>query len=81
MAGAFLCSICDATLRHETITYTQTIGDRVFIVTDVPADVCPQCGETYLSPETVDAIQELISSGDATETRQVPIYHLRQATA
>jgi YgiT-type zinc finger domain-containing protein len=75
------CSVCGARLKIELITDTQTIGDRVYIVTDVPAEVCPQCGERYLSPETVDAIQALIESGEARETRQVPVYHLRQVTA
>ena len=74
------CSVCSAGLRRETITFTQTIGDNVYIVTDVPAEVCPQCGEQYLSPDTVDAIQALIESGDVGETRQIPVYHLATVT-
>ena len=74
------CSVCGGKLRRETITYTQTIGDKVYIFTDVEADVCPQCGEQYLSPDTVEKIQALIESGQATETRQVPVYRLPQPT-
>ncbi len=70
------CSVCGAWLRRETITFTQTIRDSVYIVTDVPADVCVQCGEQYLSPDTVGATQTLIESGDVGETRQVPVYRL-----
>ncbi len=61
------------------ITFTQTIGDSVYIVTDVPAEVCVQCGEQYLSPDTVDAIQALIESGEVGETRPVPVYRLAAA--
>ncbi len=75
------CSVCGAGLKQQTITYTQTLGDRVYIVADVPAEVCPQCGEQYLTPDTVDAIQELIENGEASETRQVPVYHLPHAPA
>ena len=74
------CSVCGAHLRRQKITYTQTIGDKVYIVTDVEAEVCPQCGEQYLSPATVDKIQALIESGQVTETRQVPVYRLPQPT-
>ena len=56
------CGRCQARLSRDTITYTQTIGDAVSIVTDVVAEVCPQCGEQCLSPDTVDKIQELIES-------------------
>ena len=74
------CTVRGAGLRREMIAYTQTIGDKVYIVTDVEADVCPQCGEQYLSPDTVDRIQELIERGQVAETRQVPVYRLAQPT-
>lgn len=72
------CSACGSRLRRETITYTQTIGDKVYIVADVVADVCSQCGEQFLTPDTVDEIQALIEGGQAAETRQVPVYRLAQ---
>ncbi len=80
MATNTPCAVCGAGLRRDTITYTQTIGDQIYIVTDVEADVCPQCGEQYLSPDTVDRIQELIERGEVAETRQVPVYRLARST-
>jgi YgiT-type zinc finger domain-containing protein len=78
--AAARCRLCQARLRQETITYTQTIDDTVSIVADVEAEVCPQCGEQYLSPDTVEKIQALIERGQAAETRQVPVYRLPQPT-
>ena len=75
------CSVCGARLTTELITYAHTTGEHVYIITGVPAEVCPQCGEQYLAPETVDAIQDLIERGEAGETREVPVYHLRPVTA
>lgn len=74
-----LCSVCGTALRPQAITFTQTVGDKTYIVTDVPADVCPQCGETYLAPNTVDALQELIAGGKALPTRtvEVPVYQFQ----
>jgi YgiT-type zinc finger domain-containing protein len=77
---AHRCVLCRGSLRRDKITYTQTIGDMVYIVTDVEAEVCSQCGEQHLAPDTVDKIQELIESGQAGETRQVPVYRLPQPT-
>ena len=72
------CSVCGAELKHQRITYTQIIDDAVYIVADVDADVCSQCGEQYLTPEMVDQIQELIESGQVQETRLVPVYRIPQ---
>jgi YgiT-type zinc finger domain-containing protein len=35
--------------RPKTIADARTIDGKVSIVEDVPTQVCPQCGETYLS--------------------------------
>jgi YgiT-type zinc finger domain-containing protein len=75
-----LCSVCGGRLQQKKITYTQTIGDQIYIVEDVPASVCSQCGEVYLDPATVDAIQEQLEHGQATGTRQVPVYRVPQPT-
>ena len=76
------CSVCGATLRQERITYTQTIGEALYIVTDVPADVCPRDGEQYLTPDTVDALQGIIDQGkEPRKTIEVPVYHFSQAMA
>lgn len=74
------CSVCGAAVQAKAITYTQTLGDRVFIVTDVPADVCPRCGEQYLSPATADALQEVIEKRQTSEVRQVPVFHFPHVT-
>jgi YgiT-type zinc finger domain-containing protein len=75
------CSACGAVLKREKITYTQTIGDKFYIVKDVPAEVCPQCGEQYLSPDTVDAIQAVIERAKPSKTIRVPVFHLEPAAS
>ena len=70
------CSVCGAALNVQTITYTQTVGENVFVVEHVPAQVCPQCGETYLSPDTADTLQEIgkQQAYKATRTVEVPVF-------
>lgn len=68
------CSVCGAPVEDRAITFTQTVGERVFLVTDVPALVCRQCGEQYLTPDTVDAIQKIVERRRTTRTIEVPVY-------
>ena len=73
------CSVCQGRLKQKKITYTQSIGEKVYIIKNVSAKVCPQCGEEYLSPATVDAIASVIATGKAPYTIQVPVYNLAQS--
>ena len=77
------CSVCGATLRVQAITYTQTLGENLFVVEDVPAQVCPQCGETYLAPDTADALQEIgqRTAAKPKRTVKVPVYEFTPALA
>jgi len=41
---------------------------------DIVHSWCPQCGEEYLTPETVDAIEQITQSGKVAKTLEVPVY-------
>lgn len=72
------CSVCKGSLKQKKITYTQDLEGKVYVVSDVPALVCSQCGETYLSPNTVDRVQEVIEKGEQKKLKpvqQVPVFH------
>ena len=72
------CSVCKGNLVQKKITYTQELEGKVYVVSDVPALVCSQCGEQYLSPDTVDKIQEVIEKGEQKKLKpihQIPVFH------
>ena len=72
------CSVCKGNLVNKKITYTQELEGKVYVVSDVPALVCDQCGETYLSPDTVDRVQEVIEKGEQKKLKpvqQIPVFH------
>ncbi len=76
------CSVCQATLKEKEVTYTQELEGKVYVVSDVPALVCPQCGEQYLLADTVDEIQKVIEQGEQGKRRpirQIPVFHFPQA--
>ena len=78
MTGQTRCSVCGAHVRAGTTTFTQEIEGRLAVVTDVPVQACPQCGEQYFAPEIVDRLQQLLAhaedNGRAPKTIEVPVY-------
>ena len=75
------CSACGGSLDQRSITYPLSKGDEVYIVENVTAWICRQCGEQYLASDTVDAIRDQIELGQPFTTRQVPVYRLPQPTS
>ena len=77
------CSVCGAHVRAGTTAYTQEIEGRLAVVTDVPVQACPQCGEQYFAPEIVDRLQQVLAdgadSGRAPKTIEVPVYPFSSA--
>lgn len=51
------CVICrNGTTRNGHVTVTLQRGDTTVILKQVPADVCDNCGEYYLSSEVAAAV-------------------------
>ena len=65
------CYSCHGTMTKGTTTYTVNRKGYHFIIHDVPAWVCQQCGEALFEEETVDAVQQLIRTMDVGVTRLV----------
>ena len=55
-----VCDICGqkaARIRRVTRTYGK--GKDLLVIENVPIVVCPRCGESYLTAETLHEIQRL----------------------
>jgi YgiT-type zinc finger domain-containing protein len=55
-----VCDLCGdggAQIRHMTRTYGK--GATLLIIEDVPVVVCPHCGESYLTAETLHEIERI----------------------
>ena len=60
------CAICRQGKTHVgTATVTLERGDSTIVIKDVPADVCQNCGEYYLSEETAARIEKMASKAAA----------------
>jgi len=56
------CYFCRATVVQQQITLDYRWGDTLVVIQDVPAGVCQQCGEKYLSGNVYKDLERLAKS-------------------
>jgi|GEM_PF-662962 YgiT-type zinc finger domain-containing protein len=68
------CYFCGADTEAQRVTVDERWDGHLVSVDDVPADVCPQCGEVYYGPEAVRRLEDLRQQQEPAATIQVPVY-------
>ncbi|RMG84317.1 MAG: YgiT-type zinc finger protein [Chloroflexi bacterium] len=58
------CRICHGELEERRVTRLQAYNGKWYIIENLPALVCRQCGEVYYTPEAHDRVIELITSDE-----------------
>ena len=72
------CHFCKGTTKIKNIDVDFRWGDKLYVVKDVPVEVCTQCGERYYSAEISRKIVELVqSSKEPEQTINVPVLEFR----
>lgn len=56
------CYFCKADVVQQLVTIDYRWGDTLVIIKDVPAAVCQQCGEKYLSSSVYKELERLAKS-------------------
>jgi YgiT-type zinc finger domain-containing protein len=54
------CALCGGGLTNSTTTFTVDYGHGLFVARHVPAQVCNQCGESWIDDETSAHLEELL---------------------
>ena len=57
------CMICHGELEERHVTRVQEYKGHWYLIENLPALVCRQCGEIYYTPEAHDRVITLITSG------------------
>lgn len=58
------CPLCDGKLVKRIVSKYHNFQKETFFVENVPADVCEDCRERYYHAKTLEAIDEMIRSGE-----------------
>jgi len=77
-----LCDLCGGELRPGVTTLEIWRGEELVVVKDVPADVCQQCREAYLSPEISERLDRFLTEHHRHRPERyipVPQYSATQA--
>lgn len=75
------CPLCGGDLEQKMVTHPQEYKGAIFIMENVPVEVCGQCGEVMLSPDVLEKIQELVWSEKVPKrTTSVPVYDLAEVS-
>lgn len=53
------CHFCQGKVVQQQITVDYRWGDTLVVIKDVPAGVCQQCGEKYLSSDVYKELERM----------------------
>jgi YgiT-type zinc finger domain-containing protein len=69
------CCFCKGKVMPKRIQHIHRWGSQVYILEQVPADVCQQCGEVYFAPDVLATMDEIASGkSHPMTTIPVPVY-------
>ena len=54
------CPMCHGRMENGKTTFTSDLGFGVIVVRQVPAQVCVQCGESWLSDATSESLETVV---------------------
>jgi len=73
------CGFKEARIRRVSRSYGA--GDDLFVVEGVPVVSCPDCGESYMTAETLHEIERLkVHRHDLAEDREVEVVRFAEAS-
>jgi HTH-type transcriptional regulator/antitoxin MqsA len=68
------CLYCKGELEEKRVSRVQEVEGRWYLIENLPALVCRQCGEVYYTPDAHDRVLDLVKAGTRpirTETLSV----------
>ena len=55
-----ICPLCKGTMGPGKTTFTVDFGSGLVVFRNVPADVCQQCGEAWLSDSVASSVEKIV---------------------
>lgn len=71
------CFFCKGKIVKKKVEHVHRWRHSFYLFTDVPAEVCTQCGEVYLSPEAMDRMDRVATHPTAVKKEiRIPVFSL-----
>jgi len=75
------CLYCKGQLEEKLVTRVQQFQGHWYLIENLPAFVCQQCGETFYSPETHDRVLDIIQSAEQPDREEtLRVYNAEKAS-
>ena len=58
-----ICEFCGGQTIRKKVRKVHWLRQQLFIIDDVEAEVCQECGERYYHATTLDAIDRMLAAG------------------
>lgn len=78
------CHVCGERMEERQIKQDFWVKEKLLVVEDVPAGVCPRCGEKVVRAEVGRQLAALLGSTARlrqTQTMRVPVIRFEKAVA
>ena len=71
------CTSCKGSTESRRIEHVHRWKGDLYILRNVAAEVCAQCGEVFFEPSVLAAMDEVVMRKEGAEKhRSVPVYSL-----
>ena len=64
-----ICEFCGGNTSKKRVKKQHWLKGKLYIIENVEAEVCTQCGERYFHAKTLDAIDKLLESDHEVKDR------------
>ena len=77
-----ICEFCGGDTRPKRVKRQHWLNGKLYIVENMEAEVCTECGERYYHAKILDAVDEFLSRQHAVEERlSVEVVRFNQIAA
>ena len=71
------CPFCSALVDERLVEHILRWEGEIYILRNVPADVCVQCGQTFFGPDALKAMDAVaLGEREPDERLAIPVYSL-----
>jgi YgiT-type zinc finger domain-containing protein len=76
------CEFCGGKTRRKNVKRQHWLNKKLYIVENVQAEVCTECGERYFHAKTLDAVDKYLSKQHVVKEKlDVEVVSFNQAMA
>ena len=71
------CPFCKGHITLQRIEHVHRWQGKFYILRNVPAEVCTQCGEVFFAPKELGAMDDIVMRGTKPQEHlSIPVYTL-----